>query len=113
MMIEDISKDGMFESIDAFADAMKHEYNANLHKPGRDQWITWDPRLLINDALYHAAKMSLAMKEGRDEKVQEYAADTANIMLMALEAFKSQRLQVKSGLPASVLERYQITEILS
>lgn len=81
------------ELVDKFAAAMKREYVANSHKNLDDppNWTKIDPRLLVNDMLYHAAKFSLAMKEGRSEKVQEYAADVGCMILMALAVWESRQ----------------------
>jgi uncharacterized protein YcaQ len=71
--------------------AMARELEANRHKGDRTGWLAQDPRVLVSEVLYHAAKLSYALRQfqqgdGPPERVLEFAADVGNTALMVADA---------------------------
>ena len=73
--------------ISRFAQIMQRELDANAHKGESGTWALCAPEILWNDLMYHAAKMIYAMKHGESERVEEFAADVANMAMMTLDAY--------------------------
>jgi len=71
----------------AFAQEMQRELDANSRKGEPGSWKYVDPDILWNDLMYHAAKMIYAMKHGEGERVDEFAADVANMAMMTRDAW--------------------------
>lgn len=74
-----------------YVQAMARELAANRHKGDRADWRAQDPRVLVGEILYHAAKLSYALRqfqqgEGPAGDVLEFAADVGNTALMAADA---------------------------
>lgn len=79
------------EPFAAFVAAMADELRANQHKGDRAAWTQVDPRVLVSEVLYHAAKLSYALRQHRQgdgpaQSVVEFAADTANMALMVADS---------------------------
>jgi len=76
--------------LDRFVGMMAHELAANDHKGNRPGWLQMNESEAVAEVLYHAAKLSYAVRQfrqgdGRIEKVREFAADVANCALMTLD----------------------------
>ena len=76
---------------EAFVQAMADELRANAHKGDRAAWLQDDPWVLVSEVLYHAAKLSYALRQYRQgdgpaERVLEFAADTANMAMMVADS---------------------------
>lgn len=79
------------EDIVGFGEIMSREMEANSHKGEKSKWIEVNPKELLADALYHAAKLAAAIKDGDDDKVEEYAGDIANMAMMTMLAYNHQK----------------------
>lgn len=68
-----------------FARRMRAELHANRGKGDQAGWMAATPRALVEDCLYHLAKLSRAL---RDEPplVAELCADVANMAMMVGES---------------------------
>ena len=68
---------------------MDREMENNSYKGGKSEYIAVNAKVLLADALYHAGKLAVAIKEESDSKVEEHAADVANLAMMALHAYRN------------------------
>jgi hypothetical protein len=75
---------------------MAREMRNNEHKGSSTDWLKVDPKLLLSDTLYHAAKLAFAIKEKNDSLVEEFSADVANMAMMTLLAYKYQKTNPRS-----------------
>lgn len=73
---------GSWPEVDRFADLMRRELDANAHKGG---WSEMTPEALVNEVWWHTAKLALAVREGDQLGVAEFAADVANLAMMTYE----------------------------
>lgn len=73
-----------YPEVERFAKRMRLELYANRGKGDQASWMAATPRALIEDTLYHLAKLSRAV---RDEPalVAELCADVANMAMMVGE----------------------------
>lgn len=74
----------------AFAGAMVRELAANRHKGDRAGWQQMNGREAVNEVLYHAAKLSYALRQyeqgdGPADKILEFAADIGNCAMMVAD----------------------------
>lgn len=74
-------------TFDSFVERMKIELEANAHKGDQGSWANVSPEVLWNDMMYHAAKLIYAIKHGEAGKVEEFAADVANMAMMVRDAY--------------------------
>lgn len=68
------------ELVDAFAQSMKDELKANEHK---GDWRTWNGEWeKLDELYYHIDKLKSALLNNDKPRIKEYAADSANFLLM-------------------------------
>lgn len=84
-----------------FVRLMANELHANAGKGDRPGWLSMTREVALLEIYYHLAKLQKAMK--RDtvivDEVQEYAADVANMAMMALDICGG--LEVEQQAPAA------------
>ncbi|MBN8867338.1 MAG: hypothetical protein J0H98_07275 [Solirubrobacterales bacterium] len=81
-------------ALSTFTEQMAHELMANSAKGSREDWIRRGARDGINELHWHAAKLSVAVKDLEygehadvvEEAVQEFAADVAVCALMVADS---------------------------
>ena len=83
------------EQLDKFVHEMRRELAANADKGDRPGWLTMTPAQAVAEVLYHAGKLSVAVRQSQRapdprlqlglEEVREYAADVANCALMVAD----------------------------
>lgn len=79
--------------LEAFTDRMARELMANSNKGDRQDWVRRGARDAINELHWHAAKLSVSVKdleygihtEVVEESVSEFAADVAVCSLMVAD----------------------------
>ncbi|MDO8778881.1 MAG: hypothetical protein Q7K57_61215 [Burkholderiaceae bacterium] len=68
-----------------FVSLMERELHANTGKGDRPGWLTLTADQLLLEIYYHVAKLQKAIKDNDGPRVQEHAADVANMAMMALD----------------------------
>lgn len=74
----------------AFTKRMRTELASNAHKGDRPGWLSAGSREMVAEVLYHAAKLSYALRQaeqgdGDPDKVLEFAADVGNCAMMVAD----------------------------
>jgi hypothetical protein len=99
-------------AVERFVSLMIEELAANDEKGNRPGWLTMTPAEAVAELLYHAGKLSLAVREVGSGKapdprtagfhpadVQEFAADVANCALMVLDCMRPSLLSLSAPEP--------------
>lgn len=68
-----------------FLALMRAELHANAGKGDRPGWLTMTREQAVLEIYHHAAKLAKAMRDDDPASVREYAADVANMAMMALD----------------------------
>lgn len=76
------------EEISQFSRLMVREMEANSNKGDMGEWLKIDTKALLADVLYHAGKLAVAMREKDEDRVEEHAADVANLAMMTMLAYR-------------------------
>ncbi len=68
-----------------FVQLMEAELHANSSKGDRPGWLTMSPSSGLLEIYYHVAKLQKAVKDRDMPRIQEHAADVANMAMMLLD----------------------------
>ena len=64
---------------------MRNELHANAGKGDRAGWLQMDSNTALLEIYYHLAKLQKAVRKDNPNEIREYAADVANMAMMALD----------------------------
>lgn len=68
-----------------FLALMERELHANSGKGDRPGWLSMSRATAMLEIYYHVSKLQKAVKDGNVEAIREYAADVANMAMMAVD----------------------------
>lgn len=73
------------EVLTPFLYMMNRELHANSGKGDRPGWLSMDRKTVLLEIYYHLSKLQKAMKDNDHSGIREYAADVANMSMMAVD----------------------------
>ncbi|MDP2369364.1 hypothetical protein [Rhodoferax sp.] len=68
-----------------FVSLMERELHANTGKGDRPGWLSMSADEVLLEIYYHVAKLQKAIRNNDGPRIQEHAADVANMAMMALD----------------------------
>lgn len=72
-----------------FVALMDRELHANAGKGDRPGWLCMTPEAAVLEVHHHVAKLQKAVLTGDQNGVREYAADVANMSMMAVDVCRA------------------------